>query len=651
MKKEFTKFNKFTLIKKIAHGGMAEIFLACVGAVTQTQRFVVLKKILPSHSHNKEFAKMFKNEGKIVANLSHSNVASIYEFGLERDQHFICMEYISGRHLRQLIQKLNSQKKQLSIQHSAHIIKNICLGLDYAHNYTDKLTGKPMNIIHRDISPQNIMIGFNGEIKLIDFGIAKAIDMEATRVGILKGKLEYMSPEQVKGESLNHQTDIFSIGAVLWELLAGRKLFTAADELSVIKKIKECRVPDLKKINPKIPDRIIEITNKALNLNKNIRYTTTADMSNDISVFLNTEYPNFTPTHFNSFIKNLYIEEILEERQYLKDCASILINQKQKKTMIRDSSSAVYDQTNVESNTFVGHKPQPTYTKYTKPSYTETYANQHTEELSYDETTGVEPTHTNAEYTKTSRTTQNPQVEITKTKFEDDLANNSLRIKKQNDISNLSLKRQNGKPKFSTNSNYTISEYTPYTYRTDLYTKNQRIKALKRKAKQKNKWLFLATLLVAGIATFAITQPDVANMKAQQIISQLQKYIQPILGTNNTTIEIPEPTTKKRRDPASSQSITPTVQLVQPAPTITKTIFLDTKPSGAIIYINNKKMEQLTPTIINIPIDQTVLLTLQKKGYYLNKKRISSKTIKDKLLLTLKKVNSQGEKDEVIIVQ
>ena len=648
MKKEFAAFNKFTLIKKIAHGGMAEIFLACVGSITQTQRFVVLKKILPTHSHNKEFAKMFKNEGKIVANLSHSNVASIYEFGLEKDQHFICMEYISGRHLRQLIQKLNSRKQQLSIQHIAHIIKNICLGLDYAHNYTDKLTGKPMNIIHRDISPQNIMIGFNGEIKLIDFGIAKAIDTEATRVGVLKGKLEYMSPEQVKGETLNPQTDIFAIGSILWELLAGRKLFTATDELSVIKKIKACRVPALKKINPKIPDRVIEIANKALSLNRNIRYTTAADISNDISVFLNTEYPNFTPTYFNAFIKNLYIEEILEERQYLKDCAAVLANQ-QKQTMIKESSSAVYDQTDIESNTFVGHKPEPTYAKYTKPANTETYANQQTEELSYHETTGIQQTQNNTKYTETHRTTQNPQVEITKTKFEDDLETNSLHIKKQNDTPSLFLK--NKKSTFPTNNNYTVSEYTPYTYRTDSYIKNRRM-ALKKKAKQKNRWLFLAILLIAGIAAFALIQPDVAtNMKVQQIISQLQKYIQPILGTNNMPIETPKTILKQQRDPAGLRPpIKPSVQLVQPIPTVTKPIFLGTKPSGATIYISNKKIDQLTPTIINIPANKTVWITVQKKGYY--RKKLNSSNIKNrKLLLTLKKISSQGEKDEVIIVQ
>ena len=645
MKTKFTQFNKFTLIKKIAHGGMAEIFLACIGSVTQAQRFVVLKKILPSHSNNKEFAKMFKNEGKIVANLSHSNVASIYEFGIEKNQHFICMEYISGRHLRQLANKLSSKKLLISIPHTAHIIRNICLGLDYAHNYTDKLTGRPMNIIHRDISPQNIMIGFNGEIKLIDFGIAKAMDTEATRVGVLKGKLEYMSPEQVKVEALNPQTDIFSLGSILWELLAGKKLFTATDELSIIKKIKECHVPDLKKIDPKIPNTIIKITNKSLQPDKNNRYKTIAHMANDLSVFLNKEFPNFTATHFNSFIKELYIEEILEERQYLRDCATALENQK-KETIAKDTSSAIYDST--EMNTFIGSSPEENAkaSENNKSIHTKTHnENPDTIELS-SYATEIEQTDVDSEYTETQRTIHDAQTEITKTKFEDD----KLEPANKKDIHQTLTHSKTG-AQTTTHHQYNPKEdYTPYLELKNIYAaRNQNKLKYKQNKPNKIKWLFFS-LVAASIAWIFIGLPHEINQPIQNSIEKLQKYVQIILKSNHqdNTLQV-KPKTTLQREPSSLESIEPAVQL-SPTLIATKDIFVDTKPAGATIYIDNKKISNPTPTLITIPANKKILITVRKNGYYPNKQYISTKTIKDKISLQLKRI-PKGETNEIIILQ
>ena len=323
------KFGKFKLFvcddKPLARGGMAELFLSCSGSgVKDATKFMIIKRILLAHSHNKEFNTMFKTEGKIAVNLNHRNICSIYEFGIEKDQYFICMEYLSGRNLRQLVKKLRSQKKVMEPAVCAYIIREVCNGLEYAHNCTDNITGHPLNIIHRDISPQNVMIGFSGDIKLIDFGIAKISDSESTRAGVLKGKFEYMAPEQVRGKELDRKADIFSTGNVLWELLADKKLFSGKNELQILKKIKECRIPELKTLNTNLPSRLVEIVNKALNVNKYLRYKTAGEMGNALSVFLNKFYPNFTQSDFISFIKEVYSEEIWNERDFLKKCGQVL---------------------------------------------------------------------------------------------------------------------------------------------------------------------------------------------------------------------------------------------------------------------------------------------------------------------------------------
>ncbi|MDE0091999.1 MAG: serine/threonine-protein kinase, partial [Oligoflexia bacterium] len=192
----FKKFGKYTIMKKIASGGMADILLATELSPTGFGRFVVIKRALSKFSNNEEFKDMFKNEGKVACNLKHKNIATIHEFGIERNQFFLAMEYISGKNLREFIKKLQARNTKLSIPNIIYIIKEVAAGLNYAHNAIDANTGQPLNIIHRDVSPQNIMLTFDGQVKLIDFGIAKISDTNLTRAGHLKGKFSYMSPEQ-----------------------------------------------------------------------------------------------------------------------------------------------------------------------------------------------------------------------------------------------------------------------------------------------------------------------------------------------------------------------------------------------------------------------------------------------------------------------
>ncbi len=300
-------------------GGMAEIFLARSSGAGGISKFSAIKRILPQYSANTDFITMFKDEAKINVNLSHSNIVPIYEFGVESGQFYILMEYVNGKNLRQILTRMQKEADAyFSIDQIVNIVKDVAAGLDHAHRCLDGTTGKPLNIIHRDMSPQNIMVSFEGEVKVVDFGIAKAESQaESTKAGTLKGKFAYMSPEQATGENVDLRTDVFSLGIVLWELLAKERLFVAENELGILKKIREGKIPSVRKLNPNVPEELERIVNKSLTKSTTDRYQTCADFQKDLNRFLNIQYPEFSSQDFSIFIKSLYADEILQNRKKL----------------------------------------------------------------------------------------------------------------------------------------------------------------------------------------------------------------------------------------------------------------------------------------------------------------------------------------------
>ena len=316
MSQSFETFGKYYLLEKLATGGMAEVYLAKSQGANNISKVGALKRILPQFAENPEFIDMFRLEARIAVNLSHSNIVSIYDFGVEKKQPFLVMDYVEGRNLRQVLNRMKKGEISFSIEQALYIIREVAAGLDHAHRCLDGTTGKPLNITHRDISPQNVMVSFEGEIKIVDFGIAKAeSQLEVTRAGTLKGKFGYMSPEQAEGHPVDLRTDIFSLGIAMWELLANDRLFIAKDETQTLRKIRECQVPPLRKINPSIPQELERICNKALAKDRNLRYQTAAEFHRDLSRFLNRQYPDFSPHDFSLFIKNLFSSEILDARR------------------------------------------------------------------------------------------------------------------------------------------------------------------------------------------------------------------------------------------------------------------------------------------------------------------------------------------------
>ena len=588
---KIVKFGKYKLLKSIAKGGMAEIFLACIGSMRSAKKFVVIKRILPHQTNNKEFSKMFQNEGKVASNLNHSHIAVIHEFGLLNNQYFICMEYISGRNLRQLMKKLQAQKKKMSLETAVYIIKTACLGMDYAHNCIDSSTGQPFNVIHRDISPQNIMVGFNGDIKVIDFGIAKIDNSETTRVGVLKGKFEYMSPEQVQGKEMDRQTDIFSLGNVLWELLAERKLFIGTEPMQLLRKIKSCHIPDLKSINPHLPDDIVKITHKALHPNKNIRYKTMQEMGDDLSLFLNKNYPQFTQNSFISFLRRVYKEEIIEERNLLKS-----YNKELDRTMQKDVVRFMQEENARYSGTF-------------------TAKSRGGEEEAYDE-----------ERTVTQGKTPGP-VDITEIKFEDRL-DEEVGAQPKKSLLDTQDFFKTGSVELSSVSEE-INSYKPW-----LNNSQKVVHRSKAKARGKTNSLMSAvkylcyTAVLAGVLFFGMHFFKSGKI---QNLAYFQKFF---------------PETKKplpKKAPRSPSS---------PRKNISKgvSVFISTTPSGASIFINGREIDDVTPLIVKAPHNKPLQLTLKKKGFMLKKMLIPFAEIKSSMEFRLTRNTRLPAGQEAIIL-
>ncbi|MDA0713503.1 MAG: serine/threonine-protein kinase, partial [bacterium] len=231
---------KYALLRKIASGGMAEVFLAKHIGLDGFEKLVVLKRILPHLASQREYVSMFLDEAKTAADLRHSNVVNTFEFGEDKGVYFMVMEFLHGQDLRSIYRKALQTKMEIPLKHSLGIIIDACCGLYYAHSKKD-MNGQNLAIVHRDISPQNIVVTYEGETKIVDFGIAKAAHQNVeTASGVLKGKYSYMSPEQALGHGADHRTDIFALGIVLYEMTTWRRLFKKNNDISTLKAVLAC---------------------------------------------------------------------------------------------------------------------------------------------------------------------------------------------------------------------------------------------------------------------------------------------------------------------------------------------------------------------------------------------------------------------------
>jgi serine/threonine-protein kinase len=280
---------RYQLLAHLASGGMAEIYLARQTGIGGFEKLVVVKKILPNLAREKVFVEMFLDEAVIAAQLNHPNVVQIYDLGQSGDDYYIAMEYLEGESLGHLTSEGTRVRKPLPPGLAAGIVTQVCDGLAYAHAFEDE-NGKPMGIVHRDVSPHNVIVLFSGVVKVVDFGIAKAASkMHQTKVGTLKGKLAYMSPEQCMGSEVDARSDVFSLGVVLWELLTHRRLFKREVEPAMIRAIMDEPIPKVHDVRKDAPAALAAAADKALSKKPEDRYPGAAEMKADLQAYLRQE--------------------------------------------------------------------------------------------------------------------------------------------------------------------------------------------------------------------------------------------------------------------------------------------------------------------------------------------------------------------------
>jgi serine/threonine protein kinase/predicted ATPase len=276
------QFGKYTLVRKIGTGGMAEVFLARTTVAQGLNKTLVIKKIHTAYARSRQFVTMFVDEAKIALGLNHPNIIQVFDFGAVGDTYFLAMEYVEGMDLLRLLQEAAKARVRLPYGISAYIVQQLAKGLDYAHRKTDEF-GQPLGIVHRDISPQNVLLSWDGGVKIVDFGIARARDVNEEQ-GVIKGKFAYMSPEQARGEPVDCRSDVFAAGIVLYELVCARPLFHGKGK-EALEMVKSGAIPRPADHAPSLPDALERIILKALAFHRADRFQTARDLQHELGRF------------------------------------------------------------------------------------------------------------------------------------------------------------------------------------------------------------------------------------------------------------------------------------------------------------------------------------------------------------------------------
>jgi len=306
-------FGKYYLLELINVGGMAEVYKAKMFGVEGFEKIVAIKKILPEVAEDTDFIRMFIDEAKIAVQLQHPNIVQILELGKIEDSYFIAMELVNGKDLKTIRKQMKKVDLLMPVEQSAHIIAQVCDGLDYAHRKTDEKMN-PLNIVHRDISPQNIIISYEGTVKLLDFGIAKAKSKSTkTQAGMLKGKFSYMSPEQVAAMPLDRRSDIFSLGVVFFEMLTGKRLFLGKNDVETLEKIRKADVPPPSLFNHDVTPELDRIVLKALAKNRDERYQWASELAEDLRRFVFASNRRFDRQDLMNFMSEFFAAELEED--------------------------------------------------------------------------------------------------------------------------------------------------------------------------------------------------------------------------------------------------------------------------------------------------------------------------------------------------
>jgi eukaryotic-like serine/threonine-protein kinase len=274
---------RYRVIERIAAGGMAEVFSAESAGLEGFKKKVAIKRVLPHLTEKRQFINMFLDEARLSARLGHSNCVQVFDIGKNDSAYFIVMEFVDGADLKAITESLRSKGQAIPLEEACLITVRICEGLAYAHELKDE-AGKPLHIVHRDMSPPNILITNYGEVKIADFGLAKAnSQLEQSQPGVIKGKFGYLSPEAAQGHEVDYRTDIFAVGIMLWEMLSGKRLFQGVTDLETVRMVQRAEVPDIRTIVPSVPESVAHVLSRALSKTPETRYQAARDLGADLN--------------------------------------------------------------------------------------------------------------------------------------------------------------------------------------------------------------------------------------------------------------------------------------------------------------------------------------------------------------------------------
>jgi serine/threonine-protein kinase len=301
---------RYSITERVDQGGMAEVFRGVAESIHGFKKNVAIKRILPNLTKNEKFVAMFLDEAKLSLHLQHANIVQVFDIGIAEDSYFLVMEFIDGCNLKSLLERLRQRGKRISIAQAIYMMIEALKALNYAHHCED-LSGEPLHIVHRDISPPNILLSKNGEIKVVDFGLAKAnTQIESTDPGVVKGKFSYLSPEAASGVEVDARADVFAIGILLWEMFTGRRLFYGDTDYQTVELVRQARIPSIAALNPEVEPELEAVVRKALARDPDERYQEAADLSDALSQYLFSRRMKVTARDLAALVRDTQVEQL-----------------------------------------------------------------------------------------------------------------------------------------------------------------------------------------------------------------------------------------------------------------------------------------------------------------------------------------------------
>lgn len=278
---------RYKIVERLDQGGMAEVYRGVAESIAGFKKSVAIKRMLPNLAKNQKFVQMFLDEAKLSLYLQHANIVQVFDISRSGETYFLVMEYVDGANLKKIIERMQHRGRTIPVAQSIYIALECCKALHYAHNLESPETYEPLGLVHRDVSPPNVLVSKMGEVKLVDFGLAKATSqITITDPGVVKGKFSYLSPEAASGLEVDARADVFALGIILWELFTGQRLFSGENDYQTVQQVREARIPSIAAVNPDIEPELEAIVRRALARDPRDRYQDAADLSDPLAQYL-----------------------------------------------------------------------------------------------------------------------------------------------------------------------------------------------------------------------------------------------------------------------------------------------------------------------------------------------------------------------------